>query len=213
MTALDQIVDPELRRYYAEQVTAIYRDAYRVQGLKAFESSRRAAALHEAGHCVAFALTADYVRWWPASKVRIWREPLPESLHGLTVWLGKTDVSPKAPPIHVHPSDGHGTAIYATRAVSGVASELLFDGVDFRLGSSADELLIAGGCARNLATLHWGCEPEQAFSMLLGGTAALLKTNSAIVQNLACSLERRRKLQGRELEALLRKVCQQPPVR
>lgn len=211
MTALDQIVDPELRRYYAEQVTAIFRDAYRVQGLKAFESSRRAAALHEAGHCVAFALTADYVRWWPASKVRIWRNPMPESLNGLTVWLGKTDVSPKAPPVHVHPGDGHGTAIYATRALAGVVSELLFDGLDYRLGSSADELLVAGGCARNLATLHWGGEPEQAFSMLLGGTMAMLQANAAVVKNLAGLLERRRKLQGRELEAALRN-CKQPPV-
>lgn len=204
MSVLDHITEPASRQHYATLVEAACRDAYATQGPRAFESTRHAVAIHEAGHAVIYAITADHARWWQAYRVKIWREAMPEALSGLTVWLGETQTSPKAPPIHVQPDDAKGTLIYALRAGAGVVSEMLFDGKDYRLGSSLDELLIVGGCARNLATLHWHCAPETAMARVFSGIAGMLRANADAVKTLARSLERSRKLQGRELASLLR---------
>lgn len=211
MSVLDHIADPAIRQHYESMVETVYRDAHERQGRRCFESTRRAAAFHEAGHALVYTITADRARWWPPYRVQIWRAAMPEDLSDLTMWLGETQVSPKAPPIRVQPDDAPGMLIYALRAGAGAVSEMLFDGTDYRLASSADELLVVGGCARHLAALHWQCEPEEAMALLFGGIANMLRANADTVNTLARVLERQRKVQGRELASLLRYVRKQLP--
>ncbi len=66
-TALDKVVDPETRRHLHDHVAGLMRLVYDQQGIRALESTRRIAAVHEAGHAVVFEATADGVRPMPGA--------------------------------------------------------------------------------------------------------------------------------------------------
>ena len=198
MSAFDLVRDEGQRADFTARVAHLYREAHRRQGPRALEFTRRAAALHEAGHAVAFQATADGVRWWPPYRLRIWREPA-----AALAWLGETEVSPHAPPLRVTPDDLEGTLITAIRTAAGVVSERLFDGEDFRLASSADEQIMVGAMARNLEAHHWRLPAEQCLALLMEITADLLRRHAGAVHAVAGVLAQRRKLQGRELARLL----------
>lgn len=201
-TALDKIVDPETRRHLQEHVAASMRLAYDQQGIRALESPRRTAAVHEAGHAVVYEATADGVRWWRAYRLRIWRI---NEIPGVNFWGGETRVSPKAPPEHVDTRiDPAGTAILAMRALAGWTAEQLFTD-DFRLGSSLDEVTIAGGCAQGLAH-HWLKSPEECFSMLFAMTREILKANTTCTLRVADRLDFSRRLDSPDLRRLLADV-------
>lgn len=201
MTALRYIRDDATRALFLGCVESAMRDALRIQGVRAMESTRRAAAIHEAGHCAIHAITAGG-QFWPPRKTRIWREPVED----LTVWLGETVPSPKAPPIAIDArTDPKGAVVFFARIASGFAAEWLFDGRDYRLGSSLDEVMVAGGMARALADVSGG-DPEKVFDGLLQSLCAMLKGAETTVLCIARALESRRKLQGDELARLLRPV-------
>ncbi|MEI2771846.1 MAG: hypothetical protein V9G98_14255 [Candidatus Competibacter sp.] len=208
MTALKKITDPDTRTAFAKQAEKIMCDAVRLQGVRALESTRRHAAIHEAGHAVIYEITADDARWWRPYRLRIWREPAAPD--GLLFWAGRTDVSPKAPPERVDTrNDPTGAAVLALRALAGWASESQFCRKDFRMASSVDEMLLAGGCARSLAT-HWNREPEKVLEILIATATRMLQANKPILMTISSRLEQNRKLENAELRRLLAGVVRQP---
>jgi hypothetical protein len=78
MSALD-LVPAEFREGYMNQVHDLTRLAFKAQGTRALESTKRCAAIHEAGHCVVNTITARDQHggaYWLPQSVRIWREPI-----------------------------------------------------------------------------------------------------------------------------------------
>lgn len=209
MNALDS-VPAELRAGYHAHAADLMKMAYRAQGHRAFESTRRCAAIHEAGHCVVNAITADRDhggQWWPPASTRIWREPV----KGLCCWLGETRPAKKAPPYRVDARTDPLAYLTATlQTLGGVVSEMMFDDGDYRLGSSVDELIVAGGCCRALEAVGVFPTAERAMAALLGMAGQMLKTNAHVVQSIAATLERQRRIEGPELAALLRDVRKEP---
>jgi len=201
-TAISKVADPEVRTHLYENVAGLMRFAYEQQGVRALESTRRIAAVHEAGHGVVYEATADGVRWWRAYRLRIWRV---NEIPGVNFRGGETTVSPKAPPEHVDTRiDPAGTAILAMRALAGWTAEQLFTD-DFRLGSSLDEVTIAGGCAKRLAH-HWMKSPEECFAMLFSMTREILKANAVCALRIADRLEFSRRIDSPDLRRLLADV-------
>lgn len=202
MNALN-LVPAELQSSYHAQAADLLKIAFQHQGQRALESTKRCAAIHEAGHCVVNTLTAGGM-FWPPAITRIWREPV----KGLTVWLGETQPATHAPKVRVDArQDVARFMTLAVRTLGGVVAEMLFDGGDYRLGSSADEWVVAGGCARALADVGTFPCAEVAMSRLLMTTSALLTANTARVQAIAAALQHRRKLEGAELGDFLQSVA------
>lgn len=186
------IHDPAARALLGNHALDLYERAYAMQGEASLESTRRQAALHEAGHALLYCLTANG-QWPPPYKVRIWRDKP-------RVWLGRTHASRNATP---DPADRlNNEAIYAVRTVAGLMSEWTFDANDIRLGSSIDELVVFQQCAQYIAELA-GLAAEEVIVRLMGSVRAALLANSDVVLMLADALERRRKVEGRHLSRLL----------
>ena len=205
MSALD-LVPAEFREGYMNHAKDLTRLALKAQGTHAFESTKRCAAIHEAGHCVVNTITASDQHggacWLPRS-VRIWREPI----KGLQVWLGENLPAKNAPPYRVDPrTDPEGYFTTAVRLLGGVVSEMMFDAHDYRMGSSIDEWVVASSCARTLTTMGMYPSAEQALNSLAGIVRNMLNANTHVVESIAARLERQRRIEGAELVALLRNV-------
>lgn len=201
MSAL-RFVPADQQADYQARAADLLRTAYQFQGQRAFESTRRCAALHEAGHCIVNTITAGGSFWRPAV-TRIWREPV----KGLTAWLGETLPSKKAPPLQIdartRPMD---CLTFGLQQLGGIASELLFDAEDYRAGSSVDEWMVAGGCARSLETIGMFNTGEEALARMFSTTRAMLTVNRPAVLAIADQLEQQRRIEGAALEKLLRDV-------
>lgn len=205
MSAL-HLVPAEMQSAYHDQATDILKFAYQAQGQRALESTKRCAAIHEAGHCVVNTITAGGM-FWPPAMTRIWRHPV----KGMTVWLGNTEPPKNAPPLRVDArEDVTGYMILAVRTLGGVVAEMLFDGGDYRIGSSVDEWVVAGGCARALADVGAFPSAEAAMHQLLMTTSNMLTANASTVHAIATALQQRRKVEGMELAGLLKSVVMDP---
>lgn len=209
MSALD-IIPAEFRDGYMRNAEDWMTAAFKAQGKRAFESTKRCAAIHEAGHCVVNTITADADQggqWWKPDSTRIWRAPV----KGLCCWLGETRPAKNAPPFHVDVrTDPLGYLTLAVQTLGGVVAEWTFDADDYRIGSSIDEWVMAGGCARSLETVGVFPSAEQALNSLIGMAGQMLKANAHIVQSIAERLERQRRIEGAELADLLRDVRKEP---
>lgn len=209
MTALD-LIPADIRAGYHDHAFDLLKMAYQGQGKRALESTKRCAAIHEAGHCVVNWITADHDHggiFWPPDSARIWRAPV----KGLCCWLGETLPSRNAPPLQVDArTDLAGFLTMAVRTLGGVVAEIQFDGGDFRLGSSIDEMVVAGGCARTLETVGLFPSPEEAMAALLTMAGHMLTANTHVVESIAAILERQRRIEGAELTSLLRDVRKEP---
>lgn len=212
MSAL-HMIPADLQPGYHAHAFDLMTMAYQAQGKRALESTRRCAAIHEGGHCVVNTITADRDhggRWWPPASIRIWREPI----KGMICWVGETLPAKNAPPFYVDArQDVAGFMTLAVRTLGDIAAEMLFDGDDYRLGSSIDEWVLGGGFARSLAE-ELGVFPtaELALCSLLTMAGNMLKTNAHVVQSIAATLERQRRIEGAELAGLLRPVQKEPRV-
>lgn len=202
MQALMAIPD-EQRAAYADHAAALMGMAFQAQGATAFESTKRCAAIHEAGHCVVNTLVASPMMW-PPTMTRIWREPI----KGLTVWLGETRPAKNAPrcafDVRVDP---YAYQAFAVSQLGGVVSEMLFDAADYRIGSSVDELVIAAGGAKSLAAVGLFETADSAFGALLNITSQMLICNRDVVQAIAERLQASRRVQGAELTNLLARIA------
>lgn len=190
------------RAGYEDHAADLLKMAMQAQGVRAFESTKRCAAIHEAGHCVVDTITAGKVFRRPAI-TRIWRAPV----KGLTAWIGETAPAKSAPFVHVDAREDPGEYMtFAVRILGGVVAETLFDGADYRLGSSVDEWVIAGGCARALELVGLFRTGEDALAYLMTVTSKMLTANAPTIHTIAAALERTRRLDGPALDSLLNPI-------
>lgn len=211
MSALNYI-PTECRDGYHRHAQSVLVDVFQQHGVRALESTRKCAALHEAGHCIVNTITADADQggqFGSPDSTRIWRAPV----KGATVWLGETLPHRKAPPLHINAKvDPMSYLAFMVRTMGGIAAELAFDGADYRAGSSIDEWIVAGGCARTLAELGAYPSAEAALMNVLRATTFMLTANETVVRAIATQLEEKRHVHGAELAGLLRPVQKNPPL-
>ena len=201
-----RLVPADQRAVLEARAAAMLEDAVRLQGRRALESTRRCAALHEAGHVVVNTITANG-RFPPPVMTRIWRAPLA----GFTVWLGETVPASDAPDIPVDARvDLDAYLTLAVQQLGGVVSELLFDSRDYRAGSSVDEWIVASGCAQTLAALGIFSTGEEALVMMLAAAKAMLEANTGAVRAIAAALETQRRVEGAELAHLVKTIRRSP---
>jgi hypothetical protein len=167
--------------------------AIAIDGVRALECSKLAAAYHEAGHCVVHALQRNL----PA-RASIW--PIWE--FGQCLWIGRTYGIPKW---HV---DG-GTLVeadlkQAQAQLAGVVAEALF-GADYRLASSLDEIVIAQSIVRTVA-IKIRRDPEVVWLRTLAEVASRLKAHERLVHEIADELMRKGRIKARRLGRFLQTV-------
>jgi hypothetical protein len=176
--------------------------ALSVQGLKAFEYTRRAAAHHEAGHAVINALDGIATAY-----CKVKRKPDPFT--GQLGWIGFTQadapwsVTPDTPP--------EDDCLQMRRMLAGWAAEILLEGDDLALGSSIDEALIAGNIAALIAR-KTGQESDGVFQGVMVGVLADLALHGSHVRAIAALLMRERLVRGPRLQRLLPPPCGEHPI-
>lgn len=177
------VVVNETRRAMAAQLFA-------VGGMRAFECPKSSAVVHEAGHCVNYAIDGVI-----PTRAIIW----PERRDGRVFWLGHTDGSP---PWEVSPeTDPQADLREARSLLAGRVAEQLFD-PDWRLGSSLDELATALAIVKGAAQ-KMQSDPPKLFLHTWSAVAARLKAHDQIVRTIADRLCRKRSIEARHLEFLL----------
>jgi len=183
--------DAEFEAYTRERVGELARAAFKAQGARAFESSLRAAALHEAGHAVVHAALGQTV-----TRLRVRRR----SGH----WCGLTTAGDpwRCGPATTAAEDSD----HAIIVLAGVLSEMMFDDDDFRLGSSLDEIALFNALCSNIA-VKTGTEIVVVQAGIIVRAAKILRSNEAIVRRLAQKLEWHRTLRDREFAPLLAGVA------
>ena len=128
--------EPVVREAFAK----LARQAYALQGLRAFEITERATAVHEAGHAVVATAYGHLV-----SRVRTQRKRIGEQ----KIWVGRTyyDVVPRTGPASTVRDDLDA----ACNLIAGVLAEAMFDHDDFRFGSSINEIVFFQCVVENIA--------------------------------------------------------------
>ncbi len=179
----------------ADIVNGLARCAYAEQGERAFEATRRAAAVHEAGHAVEAELVGR-----PARSARVRRR----WVGGRAQWVGVTNYDRGGGPrmITSPTSAADDDVRHARLAIAGVLAELLFD-PDFRSGSSLDEVATVNVIVANAAA-KVGAPAEDLFFAIIDRVIGDLETNSATVLAVADRLEQQCTLDRPALRSLLR---------
>jgi hypothetical protein len=122
--------DAETRAFMLKQFRDLAKAAYAAQGMAAFENTRRATAIHEAGHVVIAIMSGRTVE-------RVWIKR--KRVGGGKAWIGRTlDGFSYA----TEPDSPVEADVAAARGlIAGVLAEWLFDRDDFRRGSSLNEVI------------------------------------------------------------------------
>jgi hypothetical protein len=178
------------------------RSAFESQGLAAFDSTRRAASLHEAGHTIIGTLDGRQVR-----DLTI-RRRLVAGRHqwfGMTRWRGWDATKPLTSPDSTVADD----IATARNVIAGWAAELLFD-PDFRQGTSIDEVatfnIVVSNVIGKVGKSGSLKERKSVLDAILGGVFTDLRHNEGVVKAVANRLETIERLHGAELRGLLAKV-------
>jgi hypothetical protein len=207
MTSLDPLKGPdfeelfkgrtataEAREFMLGQFHDLAKIAYAKQGMRAFENTKRATAIHEAGHVVIAILAGRTV-----SRVWIKRKRVGDT----KAWIGRT-------------FDGscHGTApdspveadVAAARAlIAGVLAEWLFDGGDFRLGSSLNEVVAFQAIVANISN-KTGAAFEDVAMGIAADVFADLDQRRHEVEAIAAALMARGELKNVALSQVIKRA-------
>jgi hypothetical protein len=190
----------EMQRHIAQSILEASELALSIQGPRALGSSRRTAAIHEAGHTVVAQATAGSL-FPPPHGVRVFQET-GLALEVGEAWLGCTDYPPETPDYIIEPGDVRGLHIKAFRTLAGVLAEQLFAPHDYRLGSSLDEQFAALVPARYIA-YSIGRNPMEVYYHLIRLTGDILTHNKRHLLTVATWLEKHPKLDGKRLKKML----------
>lgn len=169
------------------------------QGARAYGATRRAAALHEAGHAVIHALDGDKVR-----RIRIIRAR-ERSPDGKRQWIGLCLHNRGA--ISLTPETPLDALVALARSVAaGYLAEMAFDREDYRLNSSPDEQLIFS-CLSPAIAEKMGADADGVHFAVAHGISNDLWAHRAAVLAIAGNLERYGQVSGHKLSRML------PPAR
>jgi hypothetical protein len=194
------IKDPDARAYLDSHAVNLARAAVQQHGERAVLFTRRSAAIHEAGHAVVFARTADEIVYHSPYRLTLKQRKTPWG----PTWGGFTAVSPSAPELQINSLDHpEMMRIHGLRLLAGVLAEVMFDGSDFRTGSSVDEIAVAQQIANSIA----GPErtPQNVMAEMMLETAAMLRADKESLLRIAARLERDRKIGPSDLRRMLPK--------
>ncbi len=152
-------------------------------------------AAHEAGHAVLHAVQSNppwcvWIKYYPMGG-------------GYT---GSTDFHPDAPGIYIKPVEEPDAAINrACSTVAGWAAEYLFEKAGLKMGSSIDELTVAGNLTR-AAAMGMGCNAENLWMSVIGATMYVLQREAVAVRAIQRLLLRENRIRGPKLAGLLSAV-------
>jgi hypothetical protein len=193
----DVVMPADLCERVAQSIAQATLQLLQKEGLDAFSMPRSAAIAHEAGHCVV----------GEASKLDIVSTGVFEHLGQ---WAGITN---EASGWHLDP-DTTPTASVLTRIrfmVAGVVGEMLFDAVNYRHGSSLNEIILsqmmAAGLLQGRGSEFPGIEhPHDLWCRCWQETGAILERNALVMRKLMAKLDRDEQVRGIPLKAVLRRV-------
>ncbi len=171
------------------------REAYSLQGARAFLATKACAAKHEAGHAVVGAAQGRNI-----SRIRIWHA---RGFNGVKTWTGFCEhgyVFSTDPDTPVE-EDIAG----ARDLIAGLVAEMMFDGSDFRYGSSIDERVVFHGVVHNIKVKTDG-DHAKIGMRLSREVRAILDANRGVVECIVPELMRRRTLHGATLKEMLHGV-------
>lgn len=178
--------------------------AFAEEGPTTFGSTRRTAAVHEAGHAVVFEATASDLFPRPRD-VQIYQDHSFSSEFG-DVWLGHTSEHPGYKRAAKDFQNIYAHHLCALRTYAGLAAEILFNPADFRLGSSLDEDVATNVYALNIA-LNLNESPTTVLDAIKKNTDAVLKANEDTLLSIAGFLEDNLAMDGSELREALRGIA------
>jgi hypothetical protein len=119
---------------------------------------------------------------------------------GLVLWLGETNGTP---PWSCGPeTDPAKDFEQGVLQMAGVVSELMFEGDDFRAGSSLDEVAITNGLASTVA-VKTGADGEDVMMSIIAAAGTILERNKEVVETIARWLELHRSASGSRLARML----------
>jgi hypothetical protein len=181
----------------AERLASTLREAveraFALDGMRAFECTKRAAAFHEAGHCVIQALDRN-----PPMRVGIW----PIRKFGMSHWIGRADGTSRWRVDHKTTVEAD--LKQARSQLAGVVAEALFD-ADYRLASSIDEIVISQVIVRSAATKTHR-HAERLWWKTLLDVMCRLKAHERPVLQIADELMHKGNIKARQLAHLLQTV-------
>jgi hypothetical protein len=167
--------------------------AFALQGKRAFETTLRAVAVHEAGHAVIHAWQGERVE-----RVKVRRRR--------GAWVGVTEQADEGRWESTPTSPAVNDIDRAEVIISGFVTELLFDFKDMRAGSSLNEVAMFSMICANAALKLGADEGELKDKVLMLVTRVLLE-NGRTLQEVARRLEVRKTLRAKELAKLLSSVA------
>jgi hypothetical protein len=182
--------EPIVREAFAKRA----RRAYALQGLRAFENTKRATAVHEAGHAVVATTCGHFV-----DRVWIKRKRVGEQ----KTWVGGTRID--AVLYSGRASSVRDDLAGACNLLAGVLAEAIFDRGDFRHGSSLDEIVFCQCVIKNIA-FKTRAPFDEIVLQVITQVSGLLHQHRDLVELLAAELTRRGTLRGPALSRLLRRV-------
>jgi hypothetical protein len=172
--------DPKFLAWADDRMRELIVAAFQKQGLRAFESTRRATALHEAGHAIIFRWAGREV-----SRIRLCCR------NGS--WIGITEASTTGCDL-----------LQAYFRIAGVTAELLFD-EDFRHGSSLNEIVVFNAACSN-AALDMACSIVEVQRGVISQVTKILRRNEHVLREIAARLMRRKTLHAKEIATLLQRA-------
>jgi hypothetical protein len=177
-----------------EFLSDMTREAFLQQGRAAFDCPKSAACVHEAAHCIVYAVQGVVPK-----SVCIRRD----RQSGRDYWGGVT-MGPPDPPVDRH-SDARQDYESASLKIAGLVAEMVFDRESFRFASSLDELLLVKVIAATIAD-KTGRDQEEICIELFARTAVRLIDYRGILLDIADELRRRERILTRRLTAHLQPI-------
>jgi hypothetical protein len=182
------------REFMLEEFRDRARAAYAEQGMRAFENTKRATAVHEAGHVVIAIMSGRTVE-------RVWIKR--RRVGDAKFWIGRTldGVSHGTTPDSPVEAD----VATARSQIAGVLAELMFDRDDFRRGSSLDEMVAFKMIVVNISN-KTGAEFEDVAMGIIAGVRADLERHRHEVEAIAAALMARCELKTGALTTVIKRA-------
>jgi hypothetical protein len=202
----------ELREVLEPSIKDAARIAYAHQGEAAFEITERATSLHEAGHAVVgYAIAGDL-----PLQVSIGAQIRQSSLGSTHVvgWCPYGHDSIFGRVINFATAPPEETIAFAAQMLAGQTAEMVFDGDDYRLGSSLDDQASGIHALKSLLELRLDLDdrdsPKTLCTLTLQAVAKTLESNRTTVERIAAALIERRSLSRAEIAAMVADVRREP---